>query len=383
MLGARCATLPVLLSLDGNEAPSEFRLFRAGENPTSKGSFWFDDAAAESVMAAFAEHGAELPIDLEHLSVAAEAVTGDARNFNPDAQGWFSLEVRGGELWAVNVTWTPEGAQRLRERRQRYVSPAFNTDAANRVIEIMNVALTAMPATHNAMPLVATARDGAKRAMSTETLSVDVKKLQAVAKVLEVDPTGDIGEIIAAVVGFGDALKAAATGEAPKGEKSENKDEPKAEEPMSEPEPDAESKPEPEAAKVMRASAEEIETLRNEASTLRAQLVELRAERDAREAVERRELVAQLVKLGRETPGTAWQDADGTVPKGMLATAPLAELRERVKAFSGAPVVASASAAMAPAGVPAGLSAEQLRICNETGCDPQIFAAIQSRRVSA
>lgn len=379
MLGARCATLPVLLSLDGNEAPSEFRLFRAGDNPTSKGSFLFDESAAESVMAAFAEHGAELPIDLEHLSVAAEAVTGDARNFNPDAQGWFSLEVRGGELWAVNVTWTPEGARRLKERRQRYVSPAFNTDADRRVTEIMNVALTAMPATHNAMPLVATARDGARRPMNTETLSVDIKKLQAVAKVLEVDPAGDIGEIIAAVVGFGDALKAAASGEAPKEEK---KDEPK-EEPKEEPKPAEEPKPEPEAAQVMRASAEEIDTLRAEAATLRTQLAELRAERDAREAVERRELVSQLVKLGRETPGTAWADAAGSVPKGMLATAPLSELRDRVRAFTGSPVVTAADRADVPRGEAHGLTAAELQICSDTGCKPEVFAALKSRRVSA
>jgi len=134
--------------------PCEFRLFKCGENETTKGVFIFDAEAAALVMANAAERdGVEYPIDLEHLSLDT-----DARNFDPDARGWFQLAIRNGELWAVNVRWTPDGQRRLSERTQRYVSPAFLTDDDGRVTEIVNVALVAMPATHGTPALVAAGR---------------------------------------------------------------------------------------------------------------------------------------------------------------------------------------------------------------------------------
>jgi phage I-like protein len=142
------------ISAGGNETPTEFRLFKAGTNETTKGVFLFDAKAAEMVIAAWKEHGVDLAIDLEHLSL-----DDDSRSFDPDARGWFGLEVRNnGELWAVNVRWTPDGARRLSEKTQRYVSPAFTVDDENRITEIVNIALVAMPATHGTPALVAAHR---------------------------------------------------------------------------------------------------------------------------------------------------------------------------------------------------------------------------------
>lgn len=135
------------------EAPSEFRIFRAGINETSKGSTLFDDEAAASVMAAWQRWGVDLMIDLEHQSLDAGA---GARDDAADARGWCKLEVRNGELWAVNVQWTPDGTRRLKERTQRYVSPAFIQDEeSDRVLEMLNIALCAMPATYAPQALIA------------------------------------------------------------------------------------------------------------------------------------------------------------------------------------------------------------------------------------
>jgi hypothetical protein len=115
-------------AFNGDAPPSEFRLFKAGINETTKGEFLFDAKAAEMVMAACGgARQVDYAIDLEHLSLDTEA-----RHYNPDALGHFKLEVRNGELWAVNVTWNPDGARRLSEKTQRYVSPAFITDDDNR-----------------------------------------------------------------------------------------------------------------------------------------------------------------------------------------------------------------------------------------------------------
>lgn len=156
----------------GDTLPTEFRIFKAGENSTTHGAFLFDAEAAKSVMAAYQEHGTDVMIDLEHLSVENPETSA---NFDPDARGWCKLELRNGELWAVGVTWTTDGAARLNDKRQRYISPvfAFNTES-RRIEELFNIAMTAMPATDNLEPLVA-----ASRRMRPRIVARDMRKLSA------------------------------------------------------------------------------------------------------------------------------------------------------------------------------------------------------------
>jgi hypothetical protein len=137
------------------EPPREFRLFAHGVNKTSKGDFLLDEAAIASIMRFYKLEGVDMMIDLEHHSLDADA---RARVDAADARGWFQLEVRNDGLWAVNVRWTPDGEQRLREKRQRYTSPAFEVDEDGRIMRILNTALVAMPATYNAPALIAARR---------------------------------------------------------------------------------------------------------------------------------------------------------------------------------------------------------------------------------
>lgn len=146
------------LSVDGStEPPSEFRIFSAGIVDTLKGQFLFDARAAEDVLAAYADHGADLPIDYEHAQVDPFAPPSERK-----AAGWFRPEVRDGELWALDVRWTPTAAQAIRDREWRYISPAFlHEDGAppRRVRRLVNVALTNLPATKQLRPLVASMVD--------------------------------------------------------------------------------------------------------------------------------------------------------------------------------------------------------------------------------
>lgn len=162
----------------GSEPPKEFRIFAAGENDSTKGTVTFDEKAARAVMRAYERQGVDVMIDLEHLSLDP-----DAPAYDPDARGWCKLEVRNGELWAVDVRWTPEGARRLREKRQRYISPAFYDDKSGRVTEIANVAIVAMPATHNAPALVAANRAARRRIarrwnMNPETIKAAIAAMK-------------------------------------------------------------------------------------------------------------------------------------------------------------------------------------------------------------
>lgn len=140
--------------------PTEFPIFTPGDNASTKGPAIWDQKAAESVMSFVRERGrVDYMIDLEHRSLDAKAValTNDAA----DAMGWYNIELRGLELWAVNVRWTPEGAARLIAKKQRYTSPAFYwLDEKNgRVGEMINVGLVSMPAAHDQAALVAASRD--------------------------------------------------------------------------------------------------------------------------------------------------------------------------------------------------------------------------------
>lgn len=156
MLANGCSELVV----DGDTLPAEFMIFSPGDNPSTKGPAIWDESAAASVMTFVRERGrVDYMIDLEHRSLdhTATRLTKDAA----DAMGWFNIELRGLELWAVNVRWTPEGAERLRAKKQRYTSPAFywlGDEENGRVGEIINVALVSMPATHDQPALVAASR---------------------------------------------------------------------------------------------------------------------------------------------------------------------------------------------------------------------------------
>lgn len=137
--------------------PTELLVFRPGLNQSSKGPFTFDALAAASVMRAYEVAGTDVMIDREHdsLDENARAMRADAG----DAMGWGKLELRvDGSLWMVGVTWGAEGEKRLREKRQRYLSPAFTTDEDGRPLELVNVGLVARPALCDAPALVAASR---------------------------------------------------------------------------------------------------------------------------------------------------------------------------------------------------------------------------------
>ena len=58
----------------------------------------------------------------------------------------------------MRVEWTETGAERLRSKKAVYISPAFMTNESRCVTQIINAALTSMPATHRAPQLVAASR---------------------------------------------------------------------------------------------------------------------------------------------------------------------------------------------------------------------------------
>lgn len=359
-------TLAIGMGPDG-AAPSEFRLFTAGWNDTEHGPFLFDDVAAKSVMAAHEKWGVDLMIDLEHQALEVGAPSEPTAR---DARGWFRLELRpDGSLWATGVTWTPDGMQRLAEKRQRYVSPAFGVDTdTSRITSIINVALVAIPATHETPALVAASGRGASM-LSAELVKEALDALQA-------DDSAKAMELLKGI------LAEAASGE-PADEPAE---EPPAEEPAALAAAPGDKPEEVVAAlgavtslsgKSLVASVADIRTWHASHVTLAAERKVLADREAVLESAERRKLCIEMVTLGGRAPATVWSDSSSTAPKAYLAAMPIADLR----AMHADTVRASARpvAIAPPAGATAhGLTDRQLAKATAAKIDPAKYAATLS-----
>jgi hypothetical protein len=421
---------------DGPELPTEFRLFVRGDNATEKGKYVFDDAAARSVMAAYRKWGIDVPIDLEHQMLDLDG--GEADPTARDARGWCKLELRpDGSLWAVAVRWTPDGASRLTEKRQRYVSPAFDFDPkTRRVLKLVNIALTAIPATHGTPALVAASRGthmgDLERAKNLVTLAAGMGlDPSLVTKALEAIEKGDAKAALDILKG----LVASAAGADPEpdgdepgsegdGAEGTTPDAPPADMSAAPPPPASgddsdDDKDEDEPAKkaanrALRASLRrmtgkatfaeavvEVETWRQSHLSLETQRTQLATERAILESAERRKHVVELVKLGAEFPATVFVDPlkkDGAIKERWLKM-PLAELRSHVaeqRAARKAPAVASPGVKPPPGdatsdgdedvklddGRVVRLSTSEVRACKRNKCELKDFAVLKALRDS-
>ncbi len=348
----------------GEEPPTEFRIFAAGEIQTSKGTFFFGPAECAAVLAAYRQSGVDYIVDLEHLSSDRDArlLRADAT----DARAHFALEERDGELWAVNVRWTPDGERRLREKTQRYTSPTFKHDNEGRILELCNVALTSEPATFYAKPLVAANRHTASL---NQERKMDPAKLKAA---LEAVKNGDAASALTLLE---EMIVSAASGEAPAPAESDA---------LAETPDEAPAKPEEKPAEASAALSKHNAELKSTVKFLSARVDALEAERAELDAIERRKLVGSLVKLSAELPATAWEgDPEKGQPVKRLRDEPLADLRARVSALSAARGAVSEREDEAPA--PAAydvkaLSKAELAACKRAGMTPEEFA---ERKASA
>lgn len=409
----------------GQTPPREVRLFRAGWNSTQKGRYLFDDAAAHAVMSAFKAHAVDVMIDLEHLSLDDEAP-----NYDPDARGWCKLELRpDGSLWATNITWTPDGDERLRTKRQRYVSPTFAFDpTSRRITELWNVAITGQPATDDAMPLVAASRRARRGTMATASGAggsggMSIQQFQAVAEAMGLSPEASVEDVLAT---FGAIVKAVsnATSDDAGPPSSESEPPPEiaasatADDPSAPPKPGAGAPPKPGAnappkpgekkdmAAAMSATPKLLMRLTNTSNPIEAlNVVEdwrtshlrleqeratLAQERATFESAERRKLAAELVTLGAEFPSTVWADDAASTLKPRWLAMPIAELRTHVaeqrtargvkRPPSGAPGGGVRPPAGGGEGAALGLSDREIAICKESNCDPADYVRLKTAR---
>lgn len=176
---AALSVRPVMQLPDGDEPPTEFRIFAVGVNETEKGPFLWDEVAASLCMAFYQGKKVDLSMDWEHQALAEPPI-------QAPASAWWTPEIRDGELWATNIRWTPDAAEQIRKKEYRYFSPAFTFDAIDadlaRPKRIINVALTNIPAMDAITPLVAAsanAADTSKEIKDMEELKAELASLKA------------------------------------------------------------------------------------------------------------------------------------------------------------------------------------------------------------
>jgi phage I-like protein len=142
-----------ILADAAGEPPKEFKLFKGGFVETTKGTFQFSERSCAEVMSKAADWGNDFPVDYDHASLMSMFSADPAEAGK--AAGWFKPEIRSGELWATSVTWTPKAAAMLKAREYRYCSPAFDSEDDGTITELVNCAITNLPATKRMDPLMA------------------------------------------------------------------------------------------------------------------------------------------------------------------------------------------------------------------------------------
>jgi phage I-like protein len=143
------------------QVPAQILIVPWGEVKSTAGSFVIDDEAAQATLAAFQEHGTDLPIDYEHQTLGGPY---SSPNGLAPAAGWIKAlrvvtpaEADDGNapgIWA-DVEWTADAAEKLSGKQYRYLSPvALVRREDRRVVGLHSVALTNKPAIVGMPPVV-------------------------------------------------------------------------------------------------------------------------------------------------------------------------------------------------------------------------------------
>ncbi len=124
--------------------PTAFRIWKAGANVTDHGPTLFTDRSAKMLLEEQARRGNRYSFDINHLALNKEAPLESQRSV-----GWFDIDVRNGELWAVNCEFADFVRDGLTKEPPawKYHSPAYDVTEDGEVISLLNIAITNTPAT--------------------------------------------------------------------------------------------------------------------------------------------------------------------------------------------------------------------------------------------
>jgi phage I-like protein len=171
--------------------PAEIQVVPAGFHQTPKGDFLCDEESAASVISAFDSQINDMVIDYEHQTLTG----GEA-----PASGWIKKLINKGSegIWAA-VEWTDKARERIANKEYKYVSPVFlKRISDNKVIRLINVALTNQPNIDGMVPLINKQTAISNQRSAEETKKEEGTMFKELLKLLGLQETATETEAIAA-----------------------------------------------------------------------------------------------------------------------------------------------------------------------------------------
>lgn len=159
---------------DNKEIPTKLRLFKFGVNKTTKGEFVLTEDNAEKIIQNQKDYGNKLNFDYNHSQLNELMSIEDGVS-----AGTFDLAILDDGLYATNIEWTAKAKQLINDREYIYTSPAFDIEKVNDVkyiIDIINCALTNLPATKELKQILEAASKKAKLNKGKLTMDEEDKK---------------------------------------------------------------------------------------------------------------------------------------------------------------------------------------------------------------
>ena len=136
-------------AVDG--VPDLIAVIPKGHVESRKGDFIVDDESFRLINKQFIGRRLDLVIDYEHQTL---------HDVQAPAAGWITGLINGDDAIMAKVNWTPKGAEYLKNREYRYLSPVIITRKNDKkVIALHSAALTNTPAIDGMFPLVGCSLD--------------------------------------------------------------------------------------------------------------------------------------------------------------------------------------------------------------------------------
>ena len=135
------------ITLNKEKIPTDILILKFGQTNTTKGPYYMEKENAKEVLTTYMKRGTDLFIDFNHASLDPKTPEDGI------AAAWFDLDMKEDGIHMVNIKWTERGKEYLKKDEYRYLSPVIRLDKNNKVIRLVNVALTNLPSTDNLEPL--------------------------------------------------------------------------------------------------------------------------------------------------------------------------------------------------------------------------------------
>lgn len=133
----------------GGEPPREFRAFKWGDNPTTKGLLKLTPEGAQMIMDTFRGRGVVLCFDYFHATYNP-AAPAESRK----AAGQTVPELRPDGLWYTRIQWTPAADRAIRDGEWPFISPGVLHNKTGVIVALKNPGLVTDPGMIGAIPTV-------------------------------------------------------------------------------------------------------------------------------------------------------------------------------------------------------------------------------------